>query len=308
MQKDLKQNEVQKKGKLITRKRREWIWALLFIGPTVLGVYLFTIGPIFYAFYVSLTRWSGLTPPVFIGFDNYVRMFSDPFILSEIRNTLIFVVVGVPLTISISLLIAIMLCVKIPALGFFRTTIFIPWVTLPIAAAMVFQNIFNVRFGMVNGFLRMMGIPVVDWLGNIPSVMGIIIGMGVWGSIGYYSVILMVGIKNLPTSYFEAARIDGATRRQTFFRITIPLLTPQLFFVTTMAMIGSFGIFEPVLIFGGNVMIRDGIRTLAYGIFERGFEMQSLGYAAANATLLFVLIMIVTIFQFIGQRYWVHYE
>ena len=308
MQKVSEQSIVQKKSKIMTRKRREWIWALFFVGPTVFGIYLFTIGPIFYALYISLTRWTGLTPPVFIGLDNYVRMLSDQFLLSEIRNTFIFVIAGVPLTVSISLLIALMLCVKIPALGFFRTTIFIPWVTLPIAAAMVFQNIFNVRFGMVNGFLRMMGIPVVDWLGNVPTVMGIIVGMGVWGSVGYFSVILMVGIKNLPLSYFEAARIDGATRIQTAFRITIPLLTPQIFFVTTMSMIGSFGIFEPVFVFGGNVMIRDGIRTLAYGIFERGFEMQNLGYAAANATLLFILIMIVTILQFIGQRYWVHYE
>ena len=297
-----------RKRKILRRKYKEWMWAMFFIGPTAIGLYLFIIGPIFYAFYISMTQWTGLTPPVFVGLDNYVRMMSDPTIFREIRNTLLFVIIGVPITISASLLVALMLCAKIPARGFFRTAIFIPWVTLPAAAALVFSNLFNIRFGMVNGFLRMLGLPVVDWLGSGSSVMGIIIGMGVWGSIGYYSIILMVGIKNLPGSYFEAAMIDGANRRQTFFGITVPLLTPQLFFVTTMCMIGTFGLFDSIVVFGTSVTIRDGIRTLAFGIYERGFTMMQLGYASANATLLFLLVMFVTILQFLGQKYWVHYE
>lgn len=292
----------------ISRKHREWLWAYAFIAPTVLGIFIFTIGPIFYAFYISLTRWNNITPPQFIGFANYTRMMTDSIFHSEIINTFIFVIISVPLTISISILIAVMLTAKIPAVGFFRTVIFIPYVTLPAAAAMVWENIFNNRFGMINGMLRWLGLPLVDWFGSSRSVMGIIIAMTVWASIGYFSVILMVGIKSLPVSFLEAAKIDGATSVQSFFRITVPLLTPQIFFVTTICMIGAFSMFDAIFIFGrGSVIIRDGIRTMAFGIFDRGFTFQEMGYAASNAVVLLVFIMAVTILQFVSQKYWVHY-
>ena len=294
---------------MVSRKYKDWMWAYIFIAPTVLGILLFTIGPIFFAFYISLTRWNNITPPEFIGLQNYARMLTDEIFRTEIRNTFLYVLVSVPLTIASSLLVAVMLTQKLPALGFFRTVIFIPYVTLPAAAAMVWENMFNNRFGMINGFLRALGIPVVDWFGTSDRVMGIIIALAVWASIGYFGIILMVGIKNIPASFIEAARIDGATPAQSFFRITIPLLTPQIFFVTTICMIMAFGMFDAIFVFGrGSVIVRDGIRTMAFGIYERGFTLQQMGYAAANAVVLLVIIMSITIIQFISQKYWVHYE
>lgn len=293
----------------LSRKHRDWLWAYVFIAPTVLGLYLFFVAPIFFSIYISLTRWNHLTSPVFIGFDNYARMLTDSILHTEIRNTFFYVLLYVPITVALSLLLAVVLTMKLPLLGFFRTTIFIPHVTLPAAAALVWMNMFNARFGFVNGALRHIGIPVVDWFGSANSVMGIIIAMGVWQAVGYFGVILMVGLKNLPLSYFEAARIDGANGIQAFFKITVPLLTPQLFFVSTIATIGAFGMFDGVFVFGRlSVTIRDSIRTMAFGIFDRGFSLQEMGYASANAVLLFALIMIVTVIQFIGQKYWVHYE
>jgi len=287
----------------------DYFWGYIFIAPTALGIMLFTLGPIIYAFYISMTRWNNITPPQFIGLDNYIRMVGDIILRSELRNTFVYVFISVPITIAISLLIAVALTMKLPALGFFRTVIFIPYVTLPAAAAMVWENMFNSRFGMINGFLRTIGVPVVDWFGSNNMVMGIVIAMAVWAAIGYYSVILMVGIKNLPVSFLEAARIDGATRTQSFFRITIPLLTPQIFFCTTIAMIGAFSMFDAVFIFGrASVTIRDGIRTMAFGIYERGFTFQEMGYASANAVLLLIIILFITILQFLSQKYWVHYE
>ena len=309
MQKVSVQTNVTKKRKGLSRRHRDWLWAYAFIAPTVIGLWVFFIAPIFFSIYISTTRWNHVTAPEFIALNNYIRMLTDPLLFTEIRNTFFYVLFMVPITVTLSVLIALILTMKLPFLGFFRTTIFIPYVTLPAAAAIVWQNIFNTRFGMVNGFLRHLGIPVVDWFGTANSTMGIIIAIGVWATIGYFSVILMVGIKNLPVSYFEAARIDGANKVQAFFRITLPLLTPQIFFVTTIATIGAFGMFDAIFVFGRfSITIRDSIRTMAFGIFERGFILQEMGYASANAVLLFVLVMIVTIIQFIGQKYWVHYE
>lgn len=291
-----------------SRKHRDYLWAYTFIAPTVIGLVLFLIGPIVFSFYISLTSWDNLNPPVFLGFNNYIRMLSDSLVRAEVVNTLLFAVFIVPITLAFSLLIAVLLNMKIPAVGIFRVAMFLPYVTLPVASAIVWQNMFNTRFGMINGFLRMMELPIVDWLGQPSMVFGIIVGMSVWAGMGYYSIILLVGLKNLPTSYHEAARIDGASRIQAFFRVTLPLLTPQIFFVVTVSTISAFQMFDAILVFGQSAVTRDGIRTLSFGIFERGFTFHQMGYAAANATLLLVMIMAVTVLNFVLQKFWVHYD
>ena len=291
-----------------SRKHRDYLWAYAFIAPTVIGLMLFLIGPIVFSFYISLTSWDNLNPPVFLGFDNYVRMWADGQVQTEVINTLLFAAFIVPVTLVFSLMIAVFLNMKIPAVGIFRVAMFLPYVTLPVASAIVWQNMFNTRFGMINGFLRMMGLPIVDWLGEPTMVFGIIVGMTVWAGMGYYSIILLVGLKNLPISYQEAARIDGANRVQAFFRVTLPLLTPQIFFVVTICTIAAFQMFDAILVFGQAIFTRDGIRTLSFGIYERGFTFHQMGYAAANATLLLVMIMAVTVLNFVLQKFWVHYD
>ena len=290
------------------RRYKDYFWGYLFIAPTVIGLALFLIGPIFFAFYISMTRWDHLNPPVFIGLDNYIRMVGDMVVRGEIVRTLLFALFIVPITLVLSLLLACFLNMKIPAVGFFRATMFLPHITLPVASAMVWQNMFNTRFGMINGFLRMMEMPVVDWLGQPWSVFGIIIGMSVWAGMGYFGIILLVGLKNLPASYHEAARIDGANRVQAFFKVTLPLLTPQIFFVVTMATISALQMFDAILVFGQAIFIRDGIRNLSFGIYERGFTFHQMGYAAANAIVLLCMILVVTILNFVLQKYWVHYD
>ncbi len=289
------------------RQRREMMWAYLFIAPTVIGLLLFLIGPIFFSGYISLTKWDNLSPPEFIGIDNYIRMFQDPEILLELKNTLIYTVFSVPLTVIFGLIIASFLNQKIPGVGFFRAAIFVPYVTLPTAAALVWLSMFNVRFGMINGIIKLFGGKSVPWMTEPSLIMGIVIAMGVWVNVGYYTVILLVGIKNLSVSYYEAAKIDGANGVTTFMKITIPLLTPQIFFVTTMAMINAFRVFDPVYIFGKTEFARSSIRTMVYGIFDRGFTYHEMGYASAEAMILFVIILGVTILQFRMQDKWVHY-
>ena len=296
------------KKPILSRKHKEWIWGYVFIAPTVVGLFVFLIGPIFFSFYISMSRWDNLNPPQFIGFDNYIRMFTDSMLHLEIRNTLLFAVFIVPFTVIMPLLVAVMLSVKAKWIGFFRVCLFLPWVTSGIAAAMVWQNMFMDRFGMVNGFLRRLGIPVVGWLSSPHTVFGIVVAMSVWAALGYYAIIYLVGLKNLPASYNEAAAIDGANKMQVFFKITIPLLTPQIFFVLTMTAIGAFQMFDAILVFGANPHIRDGIRTVAFGIFDRGFNFQQMGYASANAIVLLIMIMAVTLLNFVFQKFWVHYD
>ena len=309
------ENQVTNKGdtqvvrpKALSRRTKDYLWAYLFIAPTFIGLVLFLIGPIIFSFYISLTRWDNINPPVFIGLGNYIRMMDDAVVLGELWNTLVYTMFIVPITLVVSILIAVLLSMRIPAVGFFRVAIFLPYITLPVASAMVWQNMFNTRFGMINGFLRMMEMPIVDWLGNITLVMGIIVGMTVWAGMGYFSIILVLGIKNIPTSYLEAARIDGASRLQTFLKVTLPLLTPQIFFVVTICTINAFQMFDAIFVFGESVITRDGIRTLSFGIFERGFTFQQMGYATANATVLLAMIMLVTVLNFVAQRFWVHYD
>jgi len=299
-------NKLGRRG--LSRKHRDYIWAYLFIAPTVGGILLFLIGPMIYSFFMSLTAWNVITDPVFIGFDNYIRMFNDNLVRMELVNTLLFALFIVPFNLVFALLIAVLLNRKIRGIGGFRIAMFLPYITLPVASAVVWQHMFNNRFGMINGVLRMLDIPVVDWLGGSGTVFTIIVAMTVWASMGYFSIILLVGLKNMPISYHEAAKIDGASSGQTFFKITLPLLTPQIFFVVIMSAIGAFQMFDAILIFGRSIHIRDGIRTLTYGIYERAFLFHQMGYATANAVVLFTLIMLVTIMNFAFQKFWVHYD
>ena len=302
------QNTAPVKKSGLSRKYKEWIWAYIFIAPTVIGLFMFLIGPIFFSLYISMTRWDNINPPEFIGLANYVRMLTDSMLHLEIRNTLLFALFIVPFTVAVPLFIAVLLSIKAPWIGFFRTLIFLPWITSAIAAAMVWQNMFNDRFGMINGLLRNLGLPVVGWLSSPNTVFGIVVAMSVWTAMGYYAIIYLVGLKNLPASFHEAAAIDGANRFQTFFKITVPLLTPQIFFVLTMTAIASFQMFDAILVFGLHSHIRDGIRTVSFGIFDRGFNFAQMGYASANAIVLLLMILAVTLMNFIFQKYWVHYD
>lgn len=299
---------IRKGGGGLSRKHSNYIWAYLFIAPTVLGLLLFTIGPMFFSLYVSLTNWNLLTDPVFVGFANYTRMLTDNLVRTELANTLLFALFIVPITVTVSLLLAVLLNRKIPGIGAFRIAMFLPYITLPVASAVVWQFLFNTRFGLINGVLRMLGIPIVEWLGRGGTTFGIIVAMAVWASMGYFCIILLVGLKNIPTVFSEAAKIDGASPVQAFFKVTLPLLTPQIFFVFTMSTIGAFQMFDAIFIFGTNITVRDTIRTLSYGIYERAFNFQQMGYAASNAMILLVLIMAVTVVNFSLQKYWVHYE
>ncbi|MDR2483120.1 MAG: sugar ABC transporter permease, partial [Treponema sp.] len=288
--------------------RNDWRWALLFVGPTVLGIYLFFIYPIFGSVYISLTRWNHLTKPEFIGLANYVKLFKDAGVGREFLNTLFFVVILVPLVMFFSLVLANFLNRKTALTGFFRTAFFLPYVMLPVVTAIVWYIMFNSRYGLINITLGRLGLPQPAWLANEVLVRMAIIVVTLWGAAGYYGVIILAGLQNIPKQYYEACELDGGGGLKQFLHITVPLVTPQLFFVAVISAIALFQMFDYVFVFGkSNTFVRENIRTMAYGIYERGFTYLDMGYASAEAIVFCALVLIATAVQNAGQKRWVHY-
>ena len=294
----------------LKKKYKDWIWAGLFIAPTVLGLYIFFLYPMVSSIFISFTKWNHLTQPEFIGLTNYKRLFSDPTIYLELKNTLFFVLVSVPLTVGISLFLANALNQKqLPLKGAFRTVFFLPYVVLPVITAQIFMIVFNSRYGLINGILKLLNLPQPAWFSNSWLTRMVIVVVTLWASIGYYTIIILAGLQNISPQYYEACEIDGGSRWVKFVHITFPLATPQLFFCLVLSIINSFKMFDYIFVFGKtNVIVRENIRTMAFGIYERGFTYLEMGYASAEAIIFSVLVLGVTIMQNIGQNKWVHYS
>jgi multiple sugar transport system permease protein len=291
------------------KKYKEWLWALLLAGPTVLGIYLFYIWPVFDSIYISFTKWNHLSSPEFVGLANYVRLFKDPQVLKEFFNTLFYVVTIVPAMVVFSLLLANALNKKTPLTGVLRAIFFLPYMLLPVVTATLWLLMFNTRYGLINTVLGNMGLPQPAWLVGEYSVRLVILVVSLWAGIGYYGVILLAGLQNIPSQYYEACELDGGSPWDKFLHITIPLVTPQLFVVVMLTIIFIFQLFDYIFIFGkGNPAIKENIRTMAFGIYERGFTYLDMGYASAEAIVLCILVLGVTIGQNYGQKKWVHYS
>jgi multiple sugar transport system permease protein len=291
------------------RKYKEWLWALLFVGPTVLGIYLFYIWPVFDSVYISFTKWNHLSSPEFIGLVNYVRLFRDPQVLKEFFNTLFYVVTIVPAMVVFSLLLANALNKKTPLTGFLRTAFFLPYMLLPVVTATVWRLMFNTRYGLINAVLGNMGLPQAAWLSGEYSVRLVIMVVSLWASVGYYGVILLAGLQNIPRQYYEACELDGGSPWHKFLHITIPLVSPQLFFVVMITVISVFQLFDYIFVFGkSNPAVKENIRTMAFGIYERGFTYLDMGYASAEAMVFCMLVLGATVIQNYGQKKWVHYS
>ena len=294
----------------LRRKHKDWIWAYLFIAPTVLGLYIFFRYPMVSSVFISFTKWNHLSAPQYIGLSNYKQLFQDPTIWLEFKNTMFFVLVSVPLTVGISLFLASALNKKyLLGKGLFRTVFFLPYVILPVITAQIFMIVFNSRYGLINGLLRIMNLPQPAWFSNALLTRFVIVLVTLWASIGYFTVILLAGLQNISPQYYEACDIDGGSWWVKFQHITFPLVTPQLFFCLVLAIINSFKMFDYIFVFGkSNVIVRENIRTMAFGIYERGFTYLEMGYASAEAIIFSLIVLTVTILQNVGQKHWVHYS
>ncbi|GAA1679052.1 carbohydrate ABC transporter permease [Fodinicola feengrottensis] len=279
-----------KSPKLNRRQREGWA-AALFLAPDVIGLTIFIGLPMVLSFVLSLFQVSGFGQYTFIGFANYQRIFADPVFYSSLRTTLIYVVCLVPGGFVASLLLALLVRQKLPGVGFFRTAYFLPFSISIVVVALIWRFMLDDQVGVVNQVLGWVGIPPQSWLGNPQLALGTAVVVTIWVQMGYYMVILLGGLQDIPTEFYEAARIDGASAWANFRHITWPLLKPTSFFVlltsTVAALTGAFDMIY-VLTKGGPA---NSTNVLIFYIYQQAFQYGEYGYAAAIGTFL-VLIML----------------
>lgn len=272
--------------------------AVLFLLPSLIGFVIFTGIPIIAALVLSFYDWNLLTTPKFVGLQNYQNLFgSDPIFLKVLWNTLYFVLGSVPLSIILALIVALLLNQKLKAVAFLRAGYFLPVVSSIVAASLVWKWIFNPDFGIVNDFLRMVGISnPPKWITSTVWAMPSIIIVAIWKNVGYNMVIFLAGLQDIPKDLYEAGEIDGANKWQLFWNITLPMLSPTTFFITVISIIGSFQVFGQALVMteGGPGI---STNTIVFYIYQNAFVFFKMGYAAASAWVLFFIILLFTIIQ-----------
>ena len=289
-------------------RRGEGWWALVMILPTVVGLGVFSLWPIVQTLYFSFTTWGAFGGHEWSGLENYRSLLEDTELLQSTINTLIFTALtltSVPLAIVVAALLS---RPGMRGLGFYRTLYFLPVVTLPASVALMWKLLYSGDYGLVNWLLSQVGISGPYWLSNPDTALYAIAAVSVWSSVGYNMVILLAGMQTIPRDYYEAAQIDGAGPIRQFVAITVPLLTPSIFFVTVISIINSLQAFDLVyLMISKNNPALDRSQTVVYLFYERGFVEHNGGYAAAIAFVLMIGILIFTGIQFRMQRRWVHY-
>jgi multiple sugar transport system permease protein len=287
--------------------RREALWGYAMIAPLVIGLAVFFYLGLGASLYLSFTEWDVLTAPKFVGLDNYVRFFENPLYLKTLWNTLRFAIMLVPLGMIASLGMALALNQNIRLRGIYRVVFFLPVLTMPVAIAVVWKWIYAPDFGLLNQALALFGGPRVKWLSDVNTAMFSLVLMSIWMGSGYGMVIYLAGLQNISRSYYEAAQVDGASSFQQFWNITLPLLTPTIFFSLVTSTISAFQVFDIVYVMtkGGPM---DSTRTMVYTIYDDGFRFFRMGGASATAWVLFAIILLITVVQLWGQRRWVHYD
>lgn len=301
------------KKQITQRQKREWTAAYLMIAPVVLGVLIFFMIPTIWSIYLSFTDGPDYVTYEFVGLQNYAEMLApDSGVWRELLNTCYYAFVQVALSLIVSVLLANALNSNIRGRSFFRVVYFLPSVTMAAAVGMVWRQLLNSQYGIVNQFLGLFGIKGPTWLTDPNFMMLGVIIVGVWSSAGYNMIILLAGLKNISKSYYEAAEIDGAGSFQKFKSVTVPLLSPVLFFVSITSIMNGFKMFDLIYTLAGSgataEMFMQYYRTMVYGIYEKGFLYHRLGEASAESVFLLVIILVLTLIQFKLQDKWVHYE
>jgi multiple sugar transport system permease protein len=297
------------KSKISKRVLNEWKWAYVMIAPTIIGLFILNIIPIFQTIYLSFFKSGAFGKGnIFVGADNYIHMFQDPQTWDAVRNTLIYTCLVVPATIVIALLAAVVLNGKIKGKGVFRTIYFIPMIAAPAAVTMVWRWLYNYNFGFINHVLDVFGIEAVKWTENPKIALFSIAIIGIWSSMGYSMVILLAGLQEIPRDYYEASNIDGATPVKQFFGITLPLISPTLFFVAVTSVITAMQVFDVVymMVDVTNPAYSDTV-SLVYLFYNNAFKYSNKGYGSAIVVLLLAIIMIITLLQTRAEKKWVYY-
>lgn len=268
---------------------RQARWAYVFMLPSLILFLVFVIMPVLVGFYLSFHSWDILTPPKYVGLENYQRLMKDTLFLRAVKNTAFYTLGVVPTTMVIALGMALALNKPIKARGFFRTVTYLPLVTSGAAIANTWSWIYNPEYGVLNAIFRLAGVPTQGWLRDPALALFCIMVIGVWRSVGWATVIFLAGLQSVPDHLYDAAKVDGAGRWRCFRHITLPMLAPTTFFVQVMSVIGSFQIFDLVYITtqGGPL---NSTTVMVHQIYINGFLYLRMGYASAMAYVLFLII------------------
>lgn len=293
------------KGPSAVYRRRAWE-GRLFALPFLLGFLAFWLYPLAYSVYLAFQEWDLLSPPRFVGAENFAQLLTDESIRISIYNTSYYTFLGVPLQLALALGLALLLNVKIRGQALYRLLFYLPAMTPIVASAVVWMQILHPEFGILNSFLRGIGLEPVNWLFEPRAAKPAFILMTLW-AVGPQMVIFLAGLQGVPESLYEAASIDGANRRQRFARITLPMISSITFFNLVVGIIASFQVFTTSFIMtnGGP---QNATLFLVLYLYRNGFQYFKMGYASAIAWMLFVLIAAFTVLQFRLARRWVHEE
>ena len=288
--------------------RNEFMWGWLFVLPTMIGLLILNIIPIFTTIYQSFFKTGAFGKGnIFVGLDNYRQMFADSQVWRALLNTFEYAVIEVPFSIIIALVLAVLLNRKMKGRSIYRTIYFLPMVAAPAAVAMVWRWLYNSEFGLLNHALSVIGLEKVNWISNPKIAIIFVAIVGIWSVIGYNMVLFLSGLQEIPKDYYEAADIDGANAFHQFVNITIPLISPTMFFVTVTRVIAALQVFDVIFMMIDKASAAlPTTRSLVYLFYKYSFEEQNKGYGSAIVVLL--LVIIITVIQNKAQQKWVNYN
>lgn len=289
------------------RRRGRMVWrntavGVSFLLPNFIGFAVFTLVPVVVLFYLAFTSWNVFGVAKWTGLANFTRMIHDQSFWTALENTLYYTVLHIPLTMGAALGLALLLNRKMRGVAFFRTVAFFPYITSIVAAAQVWNMLFSPQYGPIDAVLHFIGLAhTPGWTVSATWSMPAVIVVGTWREMGYYMLIFLAGLQTIPTQLYEAARVDGANAWQRFRAVTLPSLRPTTFFVTVMLTIGSFKVFDVILLLTNGGPGQSTL-VLSQYIYQMGFQENQFGYASAISVVLFALCFVVTIVQFAANK------
>jgi multiple sugar transport system permease protein len=296
------------KNKISKSKLNEWMWGYIMILPTFIGLMILNIIPAIQTLVLSFEKSGAFGKSTWVGLDNYIKLFKDPDVIQATINTLKYAILVVPATAIISLIVAVLLNKKMRGVSVYRTIYFLPMVAAPAAIAMVWRWLYNSEYGLINYTLSLLGIKGPNWIADPKVALISIAIIGIWSTVGYNMILLLAGLQEIPRDYYEAANIDGASPIRQFFKITIPLVSPTMFFVVVTSIMSAFQVFDVIFMIveqGNPALIKT--QSLVYLFYKHSFLLNDKGYGAAIIMLLLAIIMAITLIQVKLQKKWVNY-
>jgi multiple sugar transport system permease protein len=291
------------------RGLQKWKWVAFFLTPSLIGILVFIVYPIISSFWLAFNDWNLLRPPEFVGLANFQELFNDPDFWRALRYTATFIALYVPSVFVLGLALALFLNQKLRGMLIVRTATFLPVVASWVVVSIIWKWIFNPSYGLVNYGLGLIGIEGPAWLFQPQTALYAMVITSVWKDLGYIALLYLGGLQGIAETYYEAASLDGAGKWKRFRHITLPLLTPTMFFVAITLLINYFQMFEQVWLMPMRDSAADRqLEVIVTEVVKNAFSYNRMGYASAMSWVLFVLIFIITFIQLRLQKRWVYYE